>query len=102
MDSGKNYPSASIYKISVFTGSSVIFPFDMHAGNHIHYLQRQDIDLIKWNACITAAPNGLIYARSFYLDAMTAEQWDGLVMGDYEAVMPLPWRRKFGFYYLYQ
>jgi hypothetical protein len=74
----------------------------MHPGNHIHYLQRQDIDLLKWNACIAAAPNGLIYARSFYLDAMTAGQWDALVLEDYTAVMPLPWRRKFGFYYLYQ
>jgi len=33
---------------------------------------------------------------------MTAGQWDALVLGDYEAVMPLPWRRKLGFYYLYQ
>ena len=74
----------------------------MHPGNHIHYLQRQDIDLTRWNACIAAAPNGLIYARSFYLDAMTAGQWDAIVLGDYKALMPLPWRRKFGFYYLYQ
>jgi len=74
----------------------------MHPGNHIHYLQREDIDLTKWNACIAAAPNGLIYARSFYLDAMTAGQWDALVLEDYSAIMPLPWRRKFGFYYLYQ
>jgi hypothetical protein len=68
----------------------------------VHYLRRQDIDLNKWNACIAAATNGLIYARSFYLDAMTAGQWDALVLEDYKAVMPLPWRRKFGFYYLYQ
>jgi hypothetical protein len=74
----------------------------MSATDHIHYLQRHEIDPVKWDACIEAAPNGLIYGRSFYLDAMTAGQWDALVLDDYRAVMPLPWNRKFGFYYLYQ
>lgn len=74
----------------------------MSAPQHIHYLRRQEIDLLKWDACIEAAPNGLIYGRSFYLDAMTAGQWDALVLEDYRAVMPLPWNEKFGFYYLYQ
>jgi hypothetical protein len=31
-----------------------------------------------------------------------ADNWDALVLGDYEAVMPLTWRRKFGISYLYQ
>jgi hypothetical protein len=29
-------------------------------------------------------------------------EWDALVLGDYEAVMPLTWRKKFGICYLYQ
>jgi hypothetical protein len=74
----------------------------MNATNHIHYLQRHEIDPIKWDACVTAAANGLIYGLSFYLDAITAGQWDGLVLDEYRAVMPLTWNRKFGFYYLYQ
>ena len=68
----------------------------------IHYLQRQEIDTAKWDACIDKAPNGLIYGRSFYLDHMAAGQWDALVLGDYEAIMPLAWRRKWGIRYLYQ
>jgi len=48
------------------------------------------------------ALNSLLYARSFYLDAMAAGQWHALVLGDYQAVMPLPWRRKGGIRYLYQ
>ncbi|MEO7523105.1 MAG: hypothetical protein ABIT58_03380 [Ferruginibacter sp.] len=45
--------------------------------------------------------NGLIYANSFYLDAL-AKNWDALILNDYEAVMPLPWKRKWGIRYLYQ
>jgi hypothetical protein len=73
----------------------------MTAGNQIKYLQYNEIDKEKWDACIANAPNGLIYAYSFYLDCM-AKHWDGLVFGDYEAVMPLTWNKKYGFYYLYQ
>lgn len=47
------------------------------------------------------AANSLLYARSFYLDAM-AENWDALILNDYEAVMPLPWRKKWGIVYYYQ
>src|SRR5579871_3301850 len=75
---------------------------DHIASGHIHYLTRHEIDAVKWDACIDAAPNGLIYGHSFYLDAMTSCQWDALVLDDYRAVMPLTWNRKFGFYYLYQ
>jgi hypothetical protein len=73
----------------------------MPAAAHIRYCKRHEVEDAKWNACITAAPNGLVYAYSFYLDAM-AGRWDALVLGDYEAVMPLTWRNKWGVYYLYQ
>ena len=67
----------------------------------IRYLTNEQIDKIKWDACIDTASNGLVYAYSFYLDSM-AKNWDALVLGDYEAVMPLTWNKKYGFYYLYQ
>lgn len=73
----------------------------MEAGNQIEYLSNKEIDKTKWDACIKQAPNGLIYAYSFYLDAM-AKHWDALVLNDYRAVMPLTWNKKYGFYYLYQ
>jgi len=73
----------------------------MTTGNQIECLQYKEIDKAKWNTCITNAPNGLIYCYSFYLDCM-ARHWDALVLGDYEAVMPLTWNKKHGFYYLYQ
>jgi hypothetical protein len=69
---------------------------------HIHYLRREEIDTRRWDDCIDRSPNGLLYGRSFFLDVMTGGQWDGLVLGDYSAIMPLPWRRKAGIRYLYQ
>lgn len=67
----------------------------------IRFLQRPELDLPKWNGCITQAANGLVYAYSDYLDAM-AGQWGALVCGDYQYVMPLPWRKKWGIPYFYQ
>jgi hypothetical protein len=73
----------------------------MGAEHQIRYLSRQQINDGLWNECMTASGNGLIYGYSYYLDAM-ADNWDALVLGAYEAVMPLPWRKKWGTYYLYQ
>ena len=67
----------------------------------IRYLRHDDIDPDKWDECVRNAANGLIYGYSFYLDHL-ADHWDGLVLGDYEAVLALPWRKKYGIYYLYQ
>jgi hypothetical protein len=69
--------------------------------HHISYLDRNNIDIGKWDLCIQKATNGLIYARSFYLDIM-AKNWSALILNDYEAVMPLTWSQKYGVSYLYQ
>lgn len=44
--------------------------------------------------------HGLIYAQTYYLDAMSAN-WHGLVLNDYDAILPLPWKKKWGIRYLY-
>lgn len=73
----------------------------------IRYLKYEQIDKTRWDACIDQAANGLIYAYSYYLDAM-AKHWDALVLSsvsgenDYEAVMPLTWNKKYSIHYLYQ
>jgi Acetyltransferase (GNAT) domain len=73
----------------------------MSSQGTIRYLKQEEINKKRWDECIDRAGNGLIYAYSFYLDHM-ADHWDGLVLNDYEAAMPLPWRKKSGIYYLYQ
>jgi len=74
----------------------------MSTDLHIRRCKRQEIDASRWDECIANSANRLIYASTAYLDAMTDLQWDGLVAGDYEAVMPLTWRRKWGITYLCQ
>ena len=66
----------------------------------INYLKNSQIDKTRWDQVIEASTNGRVYACSWYLDRM-AEQWDALVVGDYEMIMPLPWNRKYGIYYIY-
>jgi hypothetical protein len=73
----------------------------MNGAVNIKYLTNDKIDKVRWDVCITSAGNGLIYGYSFYLDTM-AKNWDALVLGDYEAVMPLTWNKKLGIQYLYQ
>jgi hypothetical protein len=68
---------------------------------NIQYLSFNEIDKTKWDRCIDESDNGLIYGYSFYLDHM-ARHWDGLVLNDYDAIMPVTWNKKYGIYYLYQ
>ena len=74
----------------------------MTTAPHIRYCKRQEIDITRWDDLVRQTPNGLIYARSFFLDGITDGQWDALVLDDYKAVMPLTWNKKFGIAYLHQ
>ena len=67
----------------------------------LHYLQHHEIDKDLWDARMLQAVNGLIYARSWYLDAMSPG-WDALVNEDYTALFPVTWRSKLGIRYLCQ
>lgn len=68
----------------------------------IKYIPYYEIDKTKWDHCILNAANSLIYAQSFYLDNCTDHNWDALVLEDYEVVMPITHRKKYGIHYLYQ
>lgn len=67
----------------------------------IHYIQHEDIDKEKWDSCIKEADNSLIYGYSWWLDNISPG-WQALILNDYQAVMPLTWRKKYGIHYLYQ
>lgn len=58
----------------------------------------QSIDPVKWNNCIAKNINGLIYSQYQYLSYLT-KHWSAIIIGDYEALLPLPWNSKWGIRY---
>lgn len=66
----------------------------------IRYISHHDIDKEKWNSCIEASSNGIVFAYSWFLDA-TSDKWDAIVMDDYEAVFPITKKTKFGISYFF-
>jgi len=59
----------------------------------IHHLKYNQIDFKKYDTCITNAYNSKLYAISWYLDIVSNKNWEVLILDDYKAVMPLPFKR---------
>ncbi len=72
----------------------------------IKFVQRKHIDDKKWDKLLRKSYNGIIYATSDYLNLMCDGMWNALIKtndkDEYVAVMPLPFKKKFGITYLYQ
>ncbi len=69
---------------------------------HLVWVSNSDINRQKWDACIDKCEWGNVYALSWFLDLMTDNQWDAIVLGDYEKIMPIPFRQKYGINYAYR
>jgi hypothetical protein len=67
----------------------------------ISFVKRATLDVEKYDLCIENSLQSRIYAFSWYLD-IVADHWDVLVLNDYEAVMPIPWKQKLGLKYVTQ
>jgi len=67
----------------------------------LRYLKHHQIDKRKWDDAIRNADNGLVYALSWYLDIVSLN-WEALIVGDYEIVMPLTTRKKYGLKYFFK
>ena len=68
----------------------------------MEFLKRHQIEDEKWNQCILQSPNGLIYGLTWFLDELTSN-WCAFVIEKedvYEAVFPVPYKRKFGVKYV--
>lgn len=69
---------------------------------NIRLIPQAEIDRLKWDSCVHFAHNGNPYAYTWYLNNI-AKEWDGLVEGAYESVMPILHRRhRMGQQELYQ
>lgn len=68
--------------------------------NKINIIHSSKIDHIKWDEKISAAPNGLIYSTTVYLNTI-CDNWYGLIVNDYELIAVLPYRTKgfIGYWY---
>ena len=66
----------------------------------MRYLKNHEINFIKWDNCINNAHNGSLYAFSWYLDIL-CDEWEGIIQGDYHAVMPLLIKKKSGIKHVY-
>lgn len=73
----------------------------MNNQQQINYLEHESIDSEKWSRCVESAPNSRFYANEWHLER-AAKRWDALIWGDYEFVMPLPVRKKYGVTYVFQ
>ena len=75
----------------------------------IRFLARHEIDTTAWDTCVLASSQRIVYGYSWYLDAVLPDpdwRWAGLVLpneaGDYQAVMPVPLRNKWGRWVVHQ
>ncbi|NEN24622.1 hypothetical protein G3O08_14025 [Cryomorpha ignava] len=64
-------------------------------------LNHSEIDFNAWDNCVSKADNASLYGKSWYLNIL-AGNWKGIVKGDYEAVFPLIFRKKYGMNYICQ
>jgi hypothetical protein len=67
----------------------------------IHLLEYNDIDFEAYNRCVEFSPFTVMYAMSWYLDAVSP-RWKLLMAEDYKYVMPLPVKQKRGLKYFMQ
>ena len=68
----------------------------------IRYLKHSEIDPEKWNQTVRNSLFSTVFAEYEMLDLLTGDgTWDALVLRHYEAVMPLPFRKKGVLKYVY-
>ncbi len=56
---------------------------------NIGIIPRNNIDITSWDRCVARAPNESPLAYSWVLDSLSPG-WEGLIINNYEGVMPLP------------
>lgn len=61
---------------------------------NIQYIDHHQIDPAKWDCVVLQSPHPLVYGLFNYLNAVCDTQWDALIYNDYEAVFPLPFKKK--------
>ncbi|WP_374451235.1 hypothetical protein [Cloacibacterium normanense] len=63
----------------------------------IKRLKYEEVDWQKYQNCLEHSEQYIFFAEKKYLDLLLHENWEILVDNDYEAVMPIPLAKKWGF-----
>ena len=66
----------------------------------IRFVEHNEVDTEKWDQCVKRSINSTPYAFSWYLDIVVSH-WNAIILNDYEAVFPLPTRKKWGIQYAF-
>ncbi len=67
----------------------------------IRHFKHHNIDKKKYDDCILQSSQGTVYAMSWYLDVVSPG-WELLATDDFETIMPIPVKQKFGITYAIQ
>ena len=67
----------------------------------IKHLTHQSIDMEQWDQAVDSSANGLVYARSWFLNVL-APGWNALIEENYRFVFPVPVKRKYKLPYIVQ
>lgn len=67
----------------------------------ITHLSHKLIDYELWDKKVLESANGLIYAKSWYLN-IVSPGWEALVSEDFEYILPIPLKRKYKIPYIVQ
>jgi len=62
----------------------------------IRRLRYNEIDFVKYSRCLENSEQKKYSATKDFLDTTSEKQWEILVYNDYEAVMPVPFVKKYG------
>lgn len=68
---------------------------------NLRFLSHKEIDKSIWDEKIISAHHSRIYATSGWLD-LASPGWNALISENYDYIMPLPHKKKFGITYLIQ
>lgn len=63
-------------------------------------LDNKEIDRIRWDNLLNSNPYAFPYSTSWYLD-IVSPNWKALIVNDYEYALALPFRKKWGFNYVF-
>lgn len=67
----------------------------------IKHIKNQEVDRERWNNLVQNSIYSDVYAFSWFLDIVCPD-WEALILNDYEAIFPLPIKRKCIFEYIVQ